>query len=163
MKWNMGCGNDKQEGYINTDTDLNLDVLPYPFPNNHFDEILAKNVMEHLTLDTDQLMKELHRILKPGGVLRIRVPHYTNPASHYTQHKKEFSSKSFDGYMSYNAYNRRCYPFGFIKLEKVIDFPKGLMFWNHIIEWLANINILHYETTPLNILPAKGMWFELIK
>jgi len=170
-KLNLGCGKNILKGYINVDitksdgVDIVLDAnkVPYPFKHKYFDEILSVNCIEHLSIDTDLLMKELHRILKPGGKLLIRVPHYTNPSSYFTQHKKVFSSKSFDGYIKNFCYDFH-YNFSFSKLEKKIDFVRGLTsIYNVFIEWLANRNILLYESTPLSLFPAKGIWFTLIK
>ena len=50
----------------------NLDMLPYPFDDNQFDEIHAYEVLEHCGTQGDyrfffQQFEEFHRILKPGG------------------------------------------------------------------------------------------------
>ena len=50
---------------------------PYPFEDNCFDTVVAGEVIEHIP-DLDSFMKEIHRILKPNGVLIISTP---NPAS----------------------------------------------------------------------------------
>jgi SAM-dependent methyltransferase len=44
-----------------------------PYPDNYFDVILAMDVIEHIENDLD-VIKELKRILKPGGYLFITVP-----------------------------------------------------------------------------------------
>jgi len=36
------------------------------FPDNHFDFLFSNQVMEHV-IDLDQVLKEIHRLLKPGG------------------------------------------------------------------------------------------------
>jgi len=171
MKLNLGCGKKILDGYVNVDITPSkgvqvMDVckLPYPFPNEHFEEILTVNCIEHLSIDTDLLMKELHRILKPDGVIRIRVPHYTNPANHFTQHKKLFSSRSFDGYFKNSTYDFH-YDFSFTKITKRIDFVRGFAsVYNIPVEWIANKGIARfYEGTPLSVFPAKGIWFGLVK
>lgn len=50
------------------------DVFNLPFKAGTFDFILMAEVMEHLGSPIDAL-KELHRVLKPGGVLVISVPY----------------------------------------------------------------------------------------
>ena len=46
---------------------------PLPFLNHTFDMIWASEVIEHI-VDYEQLLKELHRILKPGGRLYLTCP-----------------------------------------------------------------------------------------
>ena len=50
------------------------DVFQLPFHSNTFDFILMAEVMEHLGSPEDAL-KELYRILKPGGSIVISVPY----------------------------------------------------------------------------------------
>lgn len=95
-KLNLGCGEFKKEGYINIDIyphlkpevlhDLNK--LPYPFPENEFELIEVSHVLEHLE-DVFNVMRELHRILKPDGKLIIRVPHFSRGLTH-PEHKRGF-------------------------------------------------------------------------
>lgn len=95
-KLNLGCGNFKKRGFVNVDWDIsvqpdlaaNLESFPYPFHDNTFDLIEADHVLEHLT-EPFRVMKELHRITKPGGVVHIRVPHFSRAMTH-PQHKRGF-------------------------------------------------------------------------
>ena len=95
-KLNLGCGYFKKEGFINLDkSELcepdvlhDLDVIPYPFKNGTFDVIESYHVLEHL-LEPFEVMKELSRILIPGGILKIKVPHFSRAMSH-PQHKCGF-------------------------------------------------------------------------
>jgi SAM-dependent methyltransferase len=47
---------------------------PNHIPSDQFDCIICTYVL-HSVLDLDKLTSELHRILKPGGVLLVAVPH----------------------------------------------------------------------------------------
>lgn len=58
-----------------------LEVLPYPFQADTFDEIHAYEVLEHLGRQGDwrsffAQFSELYRILKPGGFLAATCPSY---------------------------------------------------------------------------------------
>lgn len=55
---------------------VNIDTLP--FPDGTFDKILLSEVLEHLTDDVAGL-RELWRVLKPGGIVAISVPHANYP------------------------------------------------------------------------------------
>jgi SAM-dependent methyltransferase len=110
-KLNFGSGKNIKEGYVNADitafpgVDKNFDfnVFPYPFSDSEFDEILADNVLEHLN-DIPMVMKELHRISKPVGAVRIIVPYYNcyGAASDVT-HKHYFSHLSFEPFYKKNT------------------------------------------------------------
>jgi SAM-dependent methyltransferase len=61
-----------------------LNVIPYPFEDDSFDEIHAYDVLEHLGAQGNwrsffAQFSELHRILKPGGVLCALVPAWDSP------------------------------------------------------------------------------------
>jgi predicted SAM-dependent methyltransferase len=87
IKLNIGCGTDYKKGWINIDNnsdnnieagklDLNWDLMkPLPFPDNSADFIFSEHFFEHFSVEDGQkIMKDLMRILKPGGVMRIAMP-----------------------------------------------------------------------------------------
>jgi SAM-dependent methyltransferase len=49
------------------------DLCQLPFPGDHFDMILATDVLEHID-DEGAAVAELHRVLRPGGTLIVTVP-----------------------------------------------------------------------------------------
>ena len=61
-----------------------LNVLPYPFEDNSFDEIHAYEVLEHCGSQGDGefffgQFAEIYRILKPGGFFCATVPMWDQP------------------------------------------------------------------------------------
>jgi hypothetical protein len=86
MKLNLGCGQNKLPGYVNVDKFdtftpdrvFDLEVFPWPFDDDSADEIVMRHVLEHLGAQVEVffgIMKELYRVLTPGGLLDIKVPH----------------------------------------------------------------------------------------
>ena len=83
MKLNLGCGESKREGYINLDyPEINLEKIPYPFDDNSVDEVLLSHVLEHLWIKPTLVIEEIHRILKPDGILILKLPIRTNIVQH---------------------------------------------------------------------------------
>lgn len=61
-----------------------LDVMPYPFADESFDEIHAYEVLEHTGTQGDwrfflDQFAEFYRILKPGGFFVATVPMWDSP------------------------------------------------------------------------------------
>jgi ubiquinone/menaquinone biosynthesis C-methylase UbiE len=85
VKLNIGCGKRKVAGYINCDIDERVgpDVLfdisqGWPFKDNSAKVIKAENILEHIAgEDLIGTMREIHRVLKPGGRLEAIVPYWT--------------------------------------------------------------------------------------
>ena len=104
VKLNLGSRKDYRESFINIDNSpfikkdlaLDLDVYPFPFRDNSVDHILAMAVIEHLE-DMKAFMEEAHRILKPGGTLRFRVPlAFTHIDSGDPTHKQHITPDTFN-------------------------------------------------------------------
>lgn len=84
-KLNFGVGYDYRDGWVNMDFDpeTKADVihdfnkLPLPFPDNHFDEIRATHILEHILYPYETFL-ELVRILKPHGKMTISSPNPCN-------------------------------------------------------------------------------------
>lgn len=70
--------------YITTDlesplADVKADICNLPFESDAFDVILCNHVLEHIPDDT-QAIKELFRVLKPGGMGIFQIPQDLNRA-----------------------------------------------------------------------------------
>jgi glycosyltransferase involved in cell wall biosynthesis/SAM-dependent methyltransferase len=46
----------------------------FPYLSNYFDTVLCCEILAHLTQDPMRMMSEIHRILKPGGILLLTTP-----------------------------------------------------------------------------------------
>lgn len=184
-KLNLGCGTDIRQGYVNLDSaklpgvDVvhNIEKLPLPFTDDAFEEILAYDVLEHIA-DFIPLMRELHRILKKGGKLLIRVPHFTSRNNFADPtHRRLFSLSAFEFFVKNSRVNRekgRDYylDFHFEKIASArLTFEKHMFLIrtvnNYLIEPLVNASRKiqdFYEATGFSrIFPAQNIEIELKK
>lgn len=179
-KLNLGCGSDIKEGWINLDSvnipgvDVVHDIekLPLPFKNEEFGEILCQDILEHI--EYIPVLKDIHRILKKGGRLTIRVPHFTSKNNFIDPtHKKLFSISTFDFFVrGTKLFKERPYYFDFT-FDRItyahITFERSskIFFYNAISEWLFNLSPKvqrFYESTGLSReLPAENIIVGLIK
>lgn len=118
-KLNLGCGKDIREGWINLDVSQlpgvdvvhDVNILPLPFGDGEFDEILARDVLEHV--EYIPLLADLHRLLCVGGELKIQVPHFSSPFNYIDPtHQKRFAVRTFDYFLTDTTSGREYY-FGF--------------------------------------------------
>jgi len=144
-KLNLGCGPDikKGPGWVNLDYNSeynpevvhNIDKFPYPFKDKEFDYIYCSHILEHVG-DIVKTMEELLRILKVGGTLHIKVPHFSNGNGYNDlTHKRFFGWRSFDSLN--NGYLKKL-NFKIIKQRYnwLSGRFKGL---NFLVSWIFNI------------------------
>jgi hypothetical protein len=86
LRIDLGSGTRPRSGFYGVDqldlpgvdivADLNrpLDVLP----DNCVEHLFSSHALEHVERFLP-LMDEIHRIMRPGGLLEIIVPHFSNP------------------------------------------------------------------------------------
>ncbi|MFA6513918.1 MAG: methyltransferase domain-containing protein [Patescibacteria group bacterium] len=152
-KLNLGCGNKKLANYVNVDNraectpDIvhDLNIFPYPFPDNHFSEIILDHVIEHLQ-DPLLVLQEIYRISAPDAEIFINCPHFSGNWVH-PGHKSAISIHLFDflkedGEEVYGKTN--------FQVKKItlcwFRYSKGkrayliLRFFNYLINLLANIS-----------------------
>ncbi|MDX1365338.1 MAG: methyltransferase domain-containing protein [Arenibacter latericius] len=88
--------------------DITADICDLPFQDNTYDVILCNHVLEHIQDDT-QAMKELYRILKPGGWGIFQIPQDLNRAETFEDNtiidRKE-RAKIFGQYDHVRIYGR---------------------------------------------------------
>src|SRR4051812_13621708 len=78
----VGCGPQVMPGFVNLDyrwvpgVDVVWDLQrPLPFPDNRFQGIFTEHCLEHFApVALAGVLRELHRVLRPGGRVRLVVP-----------------------------------------------------------------------------------------
>jgi SAM-dependent methyltransferase len=177
-KLNLGCGHDTRDGWVNLDSAAlpgvdvvhDLAVVPLPFENARFSEVLCQDVLEHV--DYVQVLRELHRVLRPGGTVRIRSPHFSSRAVYVDPtHRTGFSVDTFFFFVRDSDFAERSYYFDF-SFERVssirITFHRYRgQPWNYVVEPLVNRSLgmqRYWEDTFLSrLLPAANVEVELVK
>jgi predicted SAM-dependent methyltransferase len=79
---NLGCGGRFHPDWVNLDLHPALPSIrkwdlqkELPFPDASFDVVYHSHVLEHFSrADGATLLKQCHRVLRPGGILRLAVP-----------------------------------------------------------------------------------------
>lgn len=88
VRLNIGCGRKPRhaEGFVNVDKNglnqpdllFDCETFPWPWGDNSAEEIRAFHSLEHMGQDPKvflEIIKEMHRVLHPNGILHIKVPH----------------------------------------------------------------------------------------
>lgn len=179
LKLNLGCGKDLKKDYVNLDIvdyggnqihDIN--TFPYPFPDNHFDEIYASHVLEHID-NFNKTITELYRILKPDGLMIVFAPFFLNTKYFGDpDHKIPFSIRTFDNYEYIGSRKLKFYEKW--KLNHRTNYETGVQFeildkrfiTSHfaIIKWmdyLVNIEPVMYARFFSEILSPEEVYFKL--
>lgn len=148
---NLGCGRDYKQGYLNIDKnkqvkpDLVLDLNQglKKIKSNSCKEVLSYHNLEHLD-NWELLLREIHRVLIPDGILRLKVPHsgiYLNP-----YHKQHFDRGFIYYYNYYNqdrAYKELSFRFNystqFPHISKVVNIFLNLhtKLTNRTLSWIG--------------------------
>ena len=137
-----------------------FDDFPYPFPNNEFDEVKCMSSLEHVD-DVIRTMKEIHRILKPGGRVLIWVPHYSGPDAYRDiTHKSFFSYMTMDRFTDGGSYHSNDTGM-FRMIRKNFGLPEAGSIFKQAVKRVANKFPDAYETYFCWVMPAKTVYYEM--
>jgi SAM-dependent methyltransferase len=136
-RWNLyiGGAGRRVEGYVNLDlfpmpgVDIAADAEALPFPDGAFTRIECDAVLEHVR-DPDQVMREMQRVLAPGGHLHLVTP-FCHPFHEYPRDYRRFTPdglKQLATGMKVVAEGWRTGPAATL-LVIGIEFAKGLAPW----------------------------------
>ena len=114
---NLGCGNQLIDGAVNHDRTLHrsgidvahdLNELPWPWADESFNMIVALAVLEHLKLTLIESVSECWRILRPDGIVYLKLPHWQHEHSYVDPtHYWAFSLRTCDVFDPATRYGKQ--------------------------------------------------------
>lgn len=162
MKLNLGCGNDKKEGYINCD--ISSDVKPdlcfdlnngIPLKDNSVEEIYMSHVLEHFR-EPLKTLKEIYRVCRNGAVVKIKVPYFSHESAYsMLDHYHRFTYTSFDALLKGHPCHWQSVG-NFFTIRKRLRWRKPLFFFE-----LFNFCPRVYQELFCWAFPAKELEVEL--
>ena len=71
MKLNLGCGQNRLDGYVNADREpvvepdvvMDLEEFPWPFDEHSVDEVMANHVLEHVGARAEVFIENSDRVI----------------------------------------------------------------------------------------------------
>ena len=161
----LGCGQKKIVAH-STSVDVNprsradiihdLNRMPYPFPDDSFDIVIAEHVLEHLD-NVIARVEEVHRICRPDALFYVEVPHFSSP-EFFTDptHRHAFGARSFDYFVPGTDLNAFRYSEATFRKRST-----QVCGHNRHLEGWINRHLLLYERRLAFLYPASVVRFEL--
>lgn len=150
----IGCGSCKIRDAIGidhtpapgVDVVYDLDRVPWPFASSTFDKAVCRHSLAHLE-SVVRTIEEIHRILRPGGILEILTPHFTSDNA-FTDITSRwfFGYRSMDFFCSNRGFKYRYGQAEFELLEVRISFLQAAAFAPN-----------SYKSNPLKILGIEAL------
>lgn len=125
--------------YSHDKVDVFYDGHTLPFNNDHFDSIFSSEVFEHV-FNLPEIMTELHRVLKPGGLILVSCPFA------FGEHEAPADYARYTSYAIRHLFTN--HGFDVIHYEKTGSFIEAIVqqriaYWDrHVISRIAGIPVL---------------------
>jgi len=155
LRLNLCCGESRKEGFVGVDIDPNpavdmvvdLNILPWPWDDNSVDEVFVTDGLEHLSplgkaegqANIVAVMREIGRILKPGGQFEIMVPSTDSRGAwqdptHVTYWNKNTFLYFASNYAFQGSFGKYSYGYPKFEMERLETIDGDLMTqWVHVI------------------------------
>jgi len=86
--------------------DWDAEIMAIPFPDNSINQIHCYHFLEHIQ-NVIFVLKEIRRVLVPGGHINIVVPYYSsNMQAHDLDHKHSFTETTFSNLFNTEYYRK---------------------------------------------------------
>jgi SAM-dependent methyltransferase len=98
---------------------FNVEEDEFPYPSDSFDVVLFCEMLEHLLMNPLATLREIHRVLKPGGALILTTP---NVARIDNVMAMVHGANIYDPYSGYGPYGRHNREYTRHELHRLLDF-----------------------------------------
>jgi SAM-dependent methyltransferase len=98
---------------------FNVEEDPFPFPDDTFDVVLFCETIEHLLMNPVAALTEVHRVLRPSGVLVLTTPNVARLANALSLVE---GGNLYDPYSGFGAYGRHNREYTRHELHLVLGF-----------------------------------------
>ncbi len=164
----LGCGINKLAGAIGVDRNpraapdvlADIDRGHLPFRDSSVAEVRLIHVIEHVA-SVMNTVEEAHRVLRPGGLLRIETPHCTDASSFadptHRWHLNTFSFRYFTEPSDYRYYSecqfrQRRLQVKTLRLWRLLGFELAInhsrtfrKFWEYYLSHLVRGKAMAFE------------------
>lgn len=124
---------------------VNVETDPFPYATGEFDIALCCELLEHLILDPSHMLREIHRVLKPGGHVIITTPNVICLEKMLSLLKGRFFLPPYSGLGVYGRHNREYTPCELHNLLELHNFTASIAVENVY----APHSLLHRLLTPI--------------
>jgi predicted SAM-dependent methyltransferase len=105
----LGCGPHPIPGWLNSDLlsgDIYLDITrPFPIPDVSLAFVYSEHVIEHVPEQAGlQMLREIHRVLRPGGRARITTPDLQKIVAIYEDRNPVISRADYERHLEEATY-----------------------------------------------------------
>jgi SAM-dependent methyltransferase len=98
---------------------FNIEEDVFPYDADTFDVVLFCEILEHLLMDPVAVLRQIHRVLKPGGILVLTTP---NVARLENVLALLNGANIYDPYSGYGPYGRHNREYNRHELHRLLDF-----------------------------------------
>lgn len=98
---------------------FNVEKDRFPYPDNTFDVVIFAEIIEHMLNDPCAVLREIHRVLKPGGKIILTTP---NVARLENVSRLIAGENIYDPYSGYGPYGRHNREYNRHELIQLLQF-----------------------------------------
>lgn len=134
-KLQLGAGGVSYDGWLSTDieplpSEAFLDASqPFPFPDGSFRYIFSEHVIEHLSYESAlAMLRECHRVLEPGGRLRIATPNLERFLALFAEDRSPELEEYISGKLLWHGWPEGIDPASMILNREMHDFGHAFLY-----------------------------------